>query len=51
VRERARSLATRAIGRVHQTMLLEDQVSPEDEERLVSEMADDLQDSRRLWRD
>lgn len=51
VHERAKSLAERDVGRVHQTMLLEDQGSPEDEKRLVSELAEDLQDSRRLWRD
>lgn len=51
VRRRARQVAARDVRRVQHTMLLEDQAHPDDEDRLVSELADDIQASRRLWRD
>lgn len=51
VRRRARQVAARDVRRVQHTMLLEDQAHPDDEDRLVSELADDMQASRRLWRD
>jgi predicted DNA-binding mobile mystery protein A len=51
VDRRAHELAVKELGRVEQTMLLEDQaVARGDDDWLVKELADELKSSRRLWR-
>lgn len=49
---RARDLALRDLGRVRQTMLLEDQLADDAaaDDRLVDELADEIKRSPRLWR-
>jgi predicted DNA-binding mobile mystery protein A len=52
VDHRARTVATRDVERAHHTMLLEAQAGgTEDRERLVEEFAEQVKDSRDLWRD
>jgi predicted DNA-binding mobile mystery protein A len=51
VDRRARELAAQELGRVRNTMALEDQaVEAGDDDWLVDELADELKKSRRLWR-
>jgi predicted DNA-binding mobile mystery protein A len=51
VDRRAHEVAANELGRVHHTMLLEDQaVEPAPDDALVDELAEDLKNSRRLWR-
>ena len=52
VDQRARTVATRDVERAQHTMLLEAQAGgTEDRERLVEEFAEQVKDSRDLWRD
>jgi predicted DNA-binding mobile mystery protein A len=51
VDRRARELAAEELGRVRNTMALEDQaVDAGDDDWLVDELVDELKKSRRLWR-
>jgi len=52
VDRRAHQVAVEEAERVQQTMLLEDQLVDDslDKQRLVDELADELKNSRRLWR-
>jgi predicted DNA-binding mobile mystery protein A len=50
VRRQADWVARQDVGRATHTMLLEGQDEPEDAERLVAELTDELSRSRDLWR-
>ena len=51
VDRRARDVALSHLGRVRQTMLLEDQLDDDDDAdgRLLDQLADEIKGSRRLW--
>lgn len=50
VQRQAEQAARRDVDRATHTMLLEDQNEPEDAKRLVEQIAEELSDSRDLWR-
>jgi predicted DNA-binding mobile mystery protein A len=52
VERRAYDIALRDLGRVRQTMLLEDQLVDDDvtQRRLIDELAEEIKGSPRLWR-
>lgn len=51
VQQRAHEIATRDAQRIRQTMLLENQAVPKEDDRLVAGLEEALEGSRRLWRD